>query len=387
MVQRVRGLIARCEISLPPGLLIYAGALIALGLWRGWAAPLSWDEQKYYLPAIEYMAARLPSIPLDYPMPMPPFGLVLQAIVYRLTESVMVLRILSTAAMIAVVAIASRLMHAEKPFILVMIGCFPAALLNAFTLKHHSLTLLLCMGALLLWERRRSSRAAILLSLAVLTHQIAVAMIGTLVLLTWSQKRWRDAVILATSALPLTTLMIFWGGLRPPAHHATFTSEPAITGLHAEQVLLLLFVAGAWLAPTINFKWKTFLCALPLAYVFVTLSGVLPAENVYDGFAGPLSSVITALALKSSVLAAVSAAVFVAFGATVCLRRNVPFVIWSVTYALLMLSVPYFFESYYAVYVTVGWILLRQEIASNGRWFPPIAIAAGFGYAVVKLLA
>ena len=59
----------------------------------------------------------------------------------------------------------------------------------------------------------------------------------------------RDAAMIAMAALPLAALVLVWGGGRPPMHHATFTSEPAAGGVQPAQVLALLFMAGAWIAP------------------------------------------------------------------------------------------------------------------------------------------
>ena len=69
MVQRVRWRGARCspmpprsaESAYEPEERIFVGR-----------------TKQYYLPAAQFFAERLPHVPLDYPMPMPPFALVVQ---------------------------------------------------------------------------------------------------------------------------------------------------------------------------------------------------------------------------------------------------------------------------------------------------------------------
>src|SRR5215208_3587911 len=109
-------------------LLIYAAAMIIAGVAWGWHAPLSSDEQRYYLPAAKYFAERTPNVPLNYPMPMPPFALVLQGIVWRATESVGALRLVSTLAAIGAAWVVASMMgnSRHEALLLLMIGTHPA---------------------------------------------------------------------------------------------------------------------------------------------------------------------------------------------------------------------------------------------------------------------
>ena len=73
-----------------------------------------------------------------------------------------------------------------------------------------------------------------------------------------------------------------------------------------------------------------------------------------------------------------------ALGAALYFEKELAFGVWSAMYALLMLAVPYFFESYYALFVAIGWLLLERRIAARPPWFPIAATLAGIGYVIVK---
>lgn len=361
--------------------LVYAAAMVVAGLAWGWRAPLGSDEQRYYLPAAQFFAER--GLALDYPMPMPPFALVVQGLLYRITESVAVLRGLSTLAAIAAAAIVARSMTAPA---LLMFGTFPAALMNAFSLKHHSIVLLCCVAALALWQRQRIALAALALAIGALTHQITAAMIATLVVLSLFERRYRDAAVVACSALPLAALVLVWGGARPPMHEATFTGEPSMSGLQPAQVLVLLFMAGTWIAPAVwPVRWKAAAVALPFTAIWTHAAGLMRwSDDVYGRLAGPVTTAIAALTRQQFVAAAIVAGALAALGVALYFGRHVQLATWSATYAAVMLAVPYFFESYYALFVAVAWFLLREEIAKRPPWFPIAATLAGIGYVAVK---
>ena len=383
-----------------PALAVYAMAMIAAGVAWGWGAPLGPDEERYYLPAAKFFAAR--GVALDYPMPMPPFALVVQGFVYRLTESVYVLRLLSTVAAIGAAAVVATM--TRSGWLLLMFGTFPAALLNAFSLKHHSLVLLACVAAFALWQRQRVALAALALALGALTHQITCAMVGTLVLLSLFERRYRDAAILSLSSLPLAALGFAWGGARPPLHEATFTGEPAMSGLQPAQIVVLLFMAGTWLTPAVmRVRWVVAAAALPFTAIWMHSAGLLRySENVYGRLAGPVTSLIAGVTRGESMIAAILAGALAALGAALFWTAVAPataltpgesgsyrwrspeLCFWGAMYALVMLAVPYFFESYYALFVAIGWVMLRKEIAARPPWFPIAATLAGIGYVVVK---
>ena len=366
----------------------YAVAMLIAGIAWGWRAPLSWDEQQYYLPAAQFFAERLPHVPLDYPMPMPPFALIVQGILYRWTGSVAVLRMLSTLAMIGAVAVFATTGksgdRSDKAWVVLMFGTFPAALLNAFTLKHHALVLLCCTAAFALWQRRRVVPAATLLAIAALTHQIAGAAVASLVVLSLLERRIRDAVIVAVAALPLAALVLLWGGTRPPMHHETFTSEPAVGGVQPAQILVLLFMAGVWIAPAVGVRLKVAALALPFTAIWMYAVGLMHPASVFERLAGPVSSLIAAATRGGALAAAIAAAVVAALGVALYFKKERAFGVWSAMYALLMLGVPYFFESYYALFVAIGWMLLRDRVAARPSWFPVAATLAGIGYVIVK---
>lgn len=384
-------------------LVAYAAAMIVAGVAWGWRAPLGWDEQRYYLPAAQFFAER--GVALDYPMPMPPFALVVQGFVWRLSESVFVLRMLSTLAMIGAVAVVAATTTTTKShWLLLMFGTFPAALLNAFSLKHHAIVLLCCVGAYALWERQRVVLASLVLAVGALTHQFTGAMIGLLVVLSLMDRRVRDAAILALSGVPLAILVFLWAGARPPMHEATFTGEPAMSGVQPAQIVVLLFMAGTWIAPAVGVRrWKLALLALPFTALWMHAAGLMKPASVYERLAGPVSSLIVAVTRGQVLVAAIAAGALAALGVAVVVGRLRGFgvsglaktaeprnpatpqlVTWSGFYAVVMLGVPYFFESYYALFVTVGWVLLRREIEERPPWFPIAATLAGIGYVIVK---
>ncbi len=373
--------------------ILYAVALAVIGaMWR-WRAPLTWDEQQYYEPAARYFAERLPSIPLDYPMPMPPFALVVQGIVYRLTGSVAMLRMLSTAAAIAAAAVVASLLRTTSSraagWLVLMFGTLPPAMVNAFTLKHHAFALLCCAGAFALWEKRRVFLVALVLAAGALTHQIAIAAIGTLVVLALLERRFRDAAIVALSALPLAALVLLWGGARPPLYDAAFPSEPHVAGLHPQQLLVLLFMAGAWIAPAVGVRVRVAAAALPFTAIAMYATRLLQpvSASVYDRIAGPLASAIAAGVSGNAILAAGLGGALAALGIATCVTTAVGsrmFRIWSAMYAMAMLAVPYFFESYYALFVAVSWLLLREHLALRREWFPILATSAGVAYFVLR---
>lgn len=368
-------------------LLAYAAAMIVAGMAWGWRAPLGWDEQVYYVPAARFFAEALPRVPLDYPMPMPPLALAMQGVVYRFTGSVAILRMLSTAAMIGAVAVFATMLGNSRrdALLLVMFGTFPASLMNAFTLKHHTFVLLCCTGALALRQRQRVGLAAVLLCAAVLTHQIAAAMIATLFVLSLLERRKRDALVIALSALPLAALVVWWRGARPPMHGAAFPAEPVMSGLHPAQILVLLFMAGVWIAPAVGARWKLAGVVLPAAAALVHVAGLMRSEaEVFARLAGPVSSLISAAAAHRYVAAVIVAGALVALGAALDFDRRVDLAVWSAMYALVMLPVPYFFESYYALFVGIAWILLRKALAERPVWFPLAATLAGVGYVIAK---
>ena len=391
--------------------LAYAAAMVIAGFAWGWHAPLGWDEEKYYLPAAKFFAER--GVALDYPMPMPPFALVLQGFVYRVSESVYLLRVLSTLAAIGAAAVfatmlaggrfgrepgtdsisstgsesagsnASRL-GGRTAALLFMFGTFPASLMNAFSLKHHSLVLLGCVGAFALWQRQRVTLAAMVLAVGALTHQIIGAMIAMLVVLSLIERRTRDAAIIACAALPLAALIVLWRGARPPMHEATFTAEPAMSGLQPAQLVVLLFMAGAWIAPAVKVRWIAVVAALPVTALWIHFAGLMRPVSVYERLAGPVSSMITAVTRQQFVIAAIVAGAVAALGLALHFQKHLQFTVWSAMYAVVMLAVPYFFESYYALYIAVGWMLLRKEIAERPPWFPLAATLAGIGYVILK---
>ena len=43
----------------------YAAAMLLIGALVEWRAPLRYDEWRYYVPTIRFLASRLPAMPLD----------------------------------------------------------------------------------------------------------------------------------------------------------------------------------------------------------------------------------------------------------------------------------------------------------------------------------
>lgn len=364
------------------GIAIYVVIVVALGLLGAWTGPLTWDESRYYKPAVEYFAERFPSVPLDYPMPMPPLPLMVQGCIFRVTGSLLILRLFSSLAAIAAVAVAATVVRASRSGVLlvVMIGSFPSILANAFTLKHYTLLLLLLVGATVQWIRGRVVFTTLLLAAACLTHQIAAALVLAFVSDALLSRRFRDSLLIASAAAPLVLLVLSWGAMRPPMYGAAFSSEPSVGSVHAAQFLVLLVVAGVWLAPGLRLRPITASLLFPVAAALIHFSSLMRDGSVYERLAGPISSAISLVGGRNYPLMVTLAGLAVACGLTIGHERNRMIALWVLAYGGVMIFVPYFFESYYAMFVAISWTFLRDRFSARHWFFPLAVILAGVVY-------
>jgi hypothetical protein len=382
-------------------LIVYAVAVLGVGAVRAWQAPLSFDEQRFYFPAIQSLARELPHVPLNYALPQPPAMLVVQAAVWRVSGSIVLLRALSTLAVIGGVFVVAAIVAGSdgaSVLLLLMVGTFPTILLNAWSLKQHAFTLLFLLAAVLAWKRHRIVWVAVFLALATLTNQLSLALaatFGILALLRWMSERSREAfielVVIGCSVLPLLALAVAWHGVQPPLFAIAFPEVPA-SRFNPAQVLLALIMIGFWVAPLVvdpKRSWAA-LVLIPAAAMLVHVSGLVrPVGNdIYAGAVGPVTNVIRS-ATHAYPLTVIATALLAALG--VLFFRDVKSSsAWM--YAVLCIAaltrVPYYFESYYALVVCVVWPLAADEVVAKRRMAVQSAyIVAGTAYAIVKVIA
>ncbi|HEX7191860.1 MAG TPA: hypothetical protein VF381_09855 [Thermoanaerobaculia bacterium] len=378
-------------------LIVYALAVAAVGAFRAWSAPLSWDEQQFYFPAIRTLALRLPHVPLDYALPQPPAMLIVQATAWRLTGSIILLRVLSTLAVIAAVFVAAKictLSTRSSLLTVLMVGTFPAVLLNAWSMKQHAFTLLFLLAALLSWRRRRIGWTTTFLALATLTNQLALALcatFGILALLRLRRERSRAAVAelvwICSSVLPLFALMAVWHGVQPPSYAGAFPSIPSAR-FNPGQLLLALILAGFWIAPLVvktGRLWRPLLVLVPLCLLLLHWNGILRpvGANIYAGAVGPVTNSLRALPGVTLVAGGTLAALGVLF------FRDVPGIepqLYFLICVAALMRVPYSFESYYALVVGVVWPMMADAIGKRRGVIQWIYIASGTAYAMLKVM-
>lgn len=379
----------------------YAGALLIAGAAGLWRSPLTYDERQYYEPAIRFFAERLPSVPLNYRAPSPPFAFVLQAIVYRLSGgSVACVRALATVSAIAAVMIVAGAL-ADRPraaVVALMIGTFPQMLVYAFSLKHHWMTVLFVIAGYALWQRRRDAASSAVLLCAVLTSQIAAAFVLALVGRQFAARRRLVPYLVPLAAL--AALAAWWHGLQPPMYRVGGNvGQPELLHHYWPQILLLLFVAGIWIVPMIGGHWRRIAAVLllaPLAAFLLQQSRIMivrpdPDPAFFERATGPMLGLIRAAA-GTGFASLVMAAIAVSIGCALFVMRRDDDVALAQTYAgayaLVMLPVPFFFESYYAVFVLGSWMILGHRMAeSRSRLSLAANLAAiliGTGYAVFR---
>jgi hypothetical protein len=376
----------------------YAAAVLAAGALHEWHVPLGFDEARFYAPAIDYFAVRLPHVPLDYPMPMPPLGLLVQGALQRLGAGLVILRALTTLAAIGLVCVTASLLQERDSWrsalLVVISGCYPPLLPNVFSLKHHVFAIALMALAYASAERGRRWTAVLILAAAALFHQAAAAMSLALALRALLRRAPRDAVVYATSLVPLVALVLYWRGVVPPAFRAAGIGRP-LGGLNPRAPLALLVMAGVWIVPLLHASWKRALATTaivaPFAAVCVYATRLVDrTATINDYLAGPVGTLLAAA--HSYPLAIAGAALLAAFGATLfTVPRNDDvdeLRIWTAASAgpLCVMSVTY--ELYFAPFVTIAWLVLRRSVvASRSRAvlaFEVLVILAAIAFVIAK---
>jgi hypothetical protein len=382
-------------------LIVYATVVFGVGTFGAWQAPLSFDERRFYFPAIQSLGRELPHVPVNYALPQPPAMLVIQAVVWRVTGSVALIRALSSIAVIAAVFLAGAIVaRSDLPSVLLvlMVGTFPTIFLNAWSLKQHAFTLAFLLAAVLAWKRRRIGWVAVFLALATLTNQLSLALaatFGIVALVRFVRDRSRDAfidvVVTGCSVIPLFALVLAWHGVQPPLFAAAFPEVPG-SRFNPAQVLLALIMMGFWIAPLIvqPRRWWPLLVLVPLCAILLFASGLLlPVGNdIYAGAVGPVTNVIRSVTHAYAVTIAATAllaALGVLFFRDV---RGTEAWLYIVLCVVALTRVPYYFESYYALVVCVVWPLAADDVIAKRRLAVQSAyILAGATYAIVKVIS
>jgi hypothetical protein len=398
----------------------YAVALLAIGALGGWKLPLSWDEKTYYLPAVEFFAARLPRVPLDYPFPGPPTGLVVQALVYRLSGgSIVAMRVLSTLAAIATSLVLFRGLRGRRDSLgeatyFLMICAFPVVLYNAFTLNQHTLVVAFVVTALVLWGRGtpksipRCALVALLLTAAVTTNQLAISVCVVLGADALFQGRPTGAPKVASAAaafLPMLSLIPFfvlWKGPVPPMHREfDAVRRVSLGAFNPAQLLLGLLIIGVWVAPAVGFPkssrfWSALILVGAVLALPVSVLYLAPA-SFYNLIVGPISTSLRAIAAVSQPLAVAAGSLAAALGLLGVVRgaraweSGARVCVLAATFGIVMLFVPYLFESYYLIFVVSALVLLGEDIRRAWPSWPLVLhrlgmVGAGLAYTTVKLL-
>jgi hypothetical protein len=254
-------------------------------------------------------------------------------------------------------------------------------------LKHHAFAIALMALAYAAAERKRRWTAVLLLAAGTLIHQAVAAMSVALALRALLRRAPREAVIFATSLVPLAALVLYWRGAVPPAFTAAAVGRP-VQGLNPRAPLALLIVAGVWIVPLLRVPWKraltTTAVAAPFTAIWLKVSRLLDrTATINDYLAGPVGSLITSV-VKPYPLMIGAGALIAAFGATLFMTRRTDEIdevrLWCVPCVAMLLAYPVNFELYYAPFVTIAWLLLRRSIvASRSR--------ALFAYQLLVILA
>lgn len=392
---------------------IYAAGVVVIGFCARWTAKLTFDEETFYAPAIAFFAERLPAVPLNYPMPFPPAGIYLQAVLWQVLPSFALLRAATSAAAIAMVLVVAHLLRGQSSLraalLVLMVGTLPTFFLSAFLLKLHALAILCNVAAVALWERRRTGWAAVALTAGMAVQQTTAATAAMLIVLTMLRDGGasrpaaiRRAFALGLSFIPIGILFALWGGFRPPMYEEVFRENAGAGPLYARQLVVLLLMVGVWVAPVIGSLRSLIMLAaasFPFALLFTHVSGLMkPGAPFMIQIAGPVSSSIEALGGQMYGARLSGAALLVAFGIATLIvslldRTLDPVRLWSLTvwtgiFGCMMLIVPYLFESYYALYVIVGWLIVRWRLLSDPARtivvFQALAVVAGLGFVLLK---
>jgi len=396
---------AAATAGIPRATLAALGAsalLLAAGAALLWRAPLGFDETRYYEPAITFFAERLPAVPLDYPAPAPPLGFLLQGIVFRLTGSLAAVRSLCTLAACGTLFVLARWLG-DRPrahWVVLSFATFPPMISYAFSLKQHWITVLFLVCGLLAWRREKHAAAGLLLALAASTNQL-VAACALMVLLEQVRRR-RHVLAYTAPLLALGAYVLAWRGFQPPSYAvAGFDVSPGLGRFYAPQLLVLLLEIGVWIVPALPSWWRRAVWLLPavpvLTWAFVRsrIMVVDPQPELFFRHAvGPILSILRQL-VGTHGLSVAAVSVLAAAGLALFLfRRDADLEdvqVYAATTALVMLLVPFLFESYYVFFVLGAWTLLARRMADSCEPSLLVArlagIAVGLAYGLTHALA
>jgi hypothetical protein len=396
--------------------------VVCIGVAGGWSVRLSFDEYQFYMPAVRQFERALPRILwADYDFPGPPAALVVQAIIYALSQgSLLALRFFSLAMAIAAFFVSERIFSADLRqrrfgLAVVMAGCFPFFLSATFLIRQHAFTMAgLALGYHLLTlppSRPRALGAFLALTLATLSNQMCVPFCGLLGLRALSpaggsgsvgvRSRLLRMLVPAVPIAALAILMLVWQGIEPPTFLAKSVPDAGVGLLYPAQWLIGLLSLGVWVFPALKSSRRTWLFVLvlwlPCAFLVQKSQIYAPDRDFLNVISGPISSVIRHFSRSRPLMAPLLAGVPIACGAAFLLGpagedRAASWLVrvYSVLYIAMMSLTPFLFERYYLfLIVPIYWLLARRLTAD--RTFLPAAAGqafvalAGLAYAWSKL--
>jgi len=407
----------------------YVLLVIAVGLLTGaWWRPLSSDETVNYLPAITYFRTALPWLPLNgYPFPAPPLALGIQGWMFALFhESIPGLR--AGFSTVAALATGWFLFRSRKDdgastnaglLWMAAILTFPYFFWNTFTLKYHTFSAGLMLGAMEMWrgalkQERLTAWIApgLLLTAAMLTTQLCLPLCEALVLsvccgmIQKNDRSLKDIVAAIVAAglpvVPLACFILLWHGSHPAAWRSPYP-ENDVVGFHISiaQWMLGFICLGVWFAPVTLRSRKLWMvvaaAAIPCALI-IKSSGLYtrPDDFLHTGM-GPASLILRKLWAVSGIagmsvaglLAAMGVASWVQPGFTGGWNRFAR--IYIAMFLLAMsVAVGYLYESYYLLLLVplfqTASFARQKPLDKYGVTALIAQIMAGTGYAAYKLL-
>jgi hypothetical protein len=373
----------------------YLSILAAITVLR-WTK-LDFDEAAFYVPAIRFVAARLPAFNLNYPFPAPPAGLYIQAILYRIKpENFGFIKCFSLACSLSTGGSVWYLVSRENPRFFawntfLMVTCFPFLLNCAFQLKQHELTiasLILGYACWCHWPVRYDYRslfgAGLFFIIAAGTNQFAIVLPAALGITVFLKSRRRirlpEIFVCAAPAFMLLALFLVWKGPQPPLYRGGLLErDVGVLSLRFGHVAAAMLTIGAWLFPVLRITsrdLKIALWALLPSIVLIHLSGLYRVSgDFYSALVGPVSSFLRVISLHSYPLCLIFAGAIAACGVarTASLSKDTDgnlsvFAVYTGLFLVIINFVPYYFESYYLYLIVPAYLLLLPQLTAAHRY-------------------